>query len=387
MYKKSQKLISFIRSLFKSEGDISLHEPIFDYKDKKILNEVIDSTFVSSVGPTVNEFESSICDFTKSKYAVACVNGTSAIHIPLILSGVLEEDEVITQSLTFVASCNAIHYCKASPIFLDVTKKDMGLSPESLKDFIDHYCEMRNDGNCWNKTTNKIIRACIATHTYGLACSILEIKKICKEFNIKLIEDAAESLGTFISNTHSGLVGDFGILSFNGNKIITSGGGGMILIKNKKDAERAKHLTTTARVSNELFFDHDMVGYNFRLPNLNAALGLSQFSKLEEYINIKREVAEEYHEWGYKNGFNFVKEAQNTKSNYWLNTILCDDIEERDKILKDTNQNRIFSRPCWIPLHKLAFNKGFQKSNLHNTDFLFERIVNLPSGVIKERLK
>ena len=386
MHEKSKKLITFIKSLYGSNKKISLHEPIFDIRDKNAMSKVIDSTFVSSVGPNVEKFEDSICKYTQSKYAVACVNGTASIHISLILSGVVEGDEVITQSLTFVASCNAIHYCKASPIFLDVSQENLGLSPDALNKFITENCELRDDGYCWNKKTNKVLRACIATHTFGLSCSIHELKKICNKFNIKLIEDAAESLGTFSKGTHTGLIGDYGVLSFNGNKIITCGGGGMILLKNKKDAEKAKHLTTTARISNKLFFDHDMVGYNYRMPNLNAALGMSQLVKLRKYISIKRKIAADYHSWGNENGFNFVKELKNTKSNYWLNTILCKDSKERDIILKHTNGANIFARPCWIPLHKLKYNNHFQKDNLENTDILFNRIINLPSGVIEERM-
>jgi len=378
MYKN---LLDFIRELYPSNNSISLHEPVISSKEKKYIEKVLDTGFVSSVGYEVTEFENQIAEFVGSKYAIATSNGTAALHAALIVSGVQPNDEVITQSLTFIASSNAIHYCHANPVFIDVDRETLGLSPHALKDFLNNNCEIREDGFCWNKSSNRIIRACLPMHTFGLSAKIHEIDEICKSFNIILVEDAAESLGTFSRNKHTGTIGDFGVLSFNGNKLITTGGGGMVLTDDEVKAEELKHITTTARVNHKWEFTHDVVGYNYRMPNLNAALGLAQLENIEQFIETKRKIAKSYQDWGSSNNLFFVTEYQNTKSNYWLNTLILDNSKERDQLLSETNDASIMTRPAWNPMHTISFNKNFQKDSLKNTNWLFERIVNLPSSV------
>ena len=378
----SKDLINFIRDLYATKESIPLHEPYFDEADKDSVIKSIDSTFVSSVGPMVSQFEQKITEYTGSRYAIAVVNGTAALHTALLLSGVTQDDEVITQSLTFAATCNAIHYCNAKPILLDVDLKTLGLSGEALRGFLNDNCEIRDDGLCWNKLTNRIVRACIPMHTFGLSLEIILIKEICDQFNIVLIEDAAESLGTIFQEEHTGTIGKYGVLSFNGNKIITTGGGGMILTDDKEKAIEAKHITTTAKIEHEWFFEHDRVAFNYRLPNLNAALGIAQMDKLPEFIRSKRKIASAYQEWGRENNFKFMKELSATKSNYWLNTIITENIDERDQLLQETNSESVMTRPAWTPMHKLNSNLGFQAYSLKNTEWLFERIVNVPSSAI-----
>ena len=377
MYKN---LITFIQDLYSTKGPIPLHQPSFDDHDKELIISTIDSSFVSSAGPLVGEFEREICNFTGSKYAVAVVNGTSALHVALELSGVQPEDEVLTQSLTFIASTNAINQCGAYPVFIDVSKETLGMCPVSLNNFLQENCEIR-DGLCINKTSNRIIKACLPMHTFGFPCEIKRLKSICNEFKIKLVEDSAESLGSFYGNNHTGTFGQYGILSFNGNKIITSGAGGMIITDNEILAQKAKHITTTAKVNHKWNFDHDMPAYNYRMPNLNASLGLSQIKKIDSYVEEKRKIAEEYKAWGKNNGISIFWEPKNTKSNFWLNTLITNNKKERDSILRETNDALIMTRPVWTPMHDLSFNKSYQKVSLDNTIWLADRIVNLPSSV------
>ncbi|MDC3239520.1 LegC family aminotransferase [Gammaproteobacteria bacterium] len=378
-----RSLIDFIRKIYGVNGFIALHEPLIGDLEKEYINKVLDSGFVSSVGEEVKEFERQISSFVGAKFAIATSNGTSALHAALLVAGVQPKDEVITQSLTFVATSNAIHYCNANPIFIDVDRSNLGLSEDSLEDFLTKNCEIRDDGFCWNRATKKIVRACVPMHTFGLSANLFEIREICNRYNIVLIEDAAESLGTKNKNSHSGTIGDLGIISFNGNKIITTGGGGIVVTNNQAMARKLKHLTTTAKVSHEWNFSHDMVGYNYRMPNLNAALGLAQLQRLNEYIQIKRDIALSYQSWGERNGFNFVKELSGTRSNYWLNTMLVEDREERDLLLKETNDHSIMTRPAWDPVHLMTANTHCQRDSLENTNWLADRIVNLPSGVPK----
>ena len=375
-------LIGFIRDLYQTNESIPLHRPYFNGNEKKYLEETINSTFVSSVGPSVNSFESKIAEFTGVKYAIAVVSGTAALHLSLKIAGVEENTEVITQSLTFVATCNAISYCGASPVFVDVNKDTAGLDPLSLKQFLTESCELRNDGYCWNKVSGRRIVACLPMHTFGLCLQLDEINKICKEYNICLIEDAAESLGSFYKKNHSGSIGEISALSFNGNKIITTGGGGMILTNNRQLAKRIKHLSSTSKVAHAWDFKHDEVGFNYRLPNLNAALGLAQLESLPGYIKNKRKIAAKYQNWGDSKGVSFLKELNDTESNYWLNALIAINKTDRDKLLNKTNDNGIMTRPAWTPMHHLEMYKKCHKSNLKNTEWLFERIVSLPSSVI-----
>jgi aminotransferase in exopolysaccharide biosynthesis len=375
--------ISYMRDLYSTKKSIPLHAPKFNGNEKKYILSAIDSTFVSSVGEFVDRFENAIAEYTGSKYAIATNNGTSALHIALKLSGVEDNSEVITQPLTFVATCNAIRYCNAEPIFVDVDKKNLGLSSRSLELFLQDYAEIRDDGHCWNKKSNKKITACLPMHTFGLPADIDSIKVICDKYNIALVEDTAESLGSNYKGKHTGTIGKMAAISFNGNKIITTGGGGMILTNNEELAFRAKHITTTAKISNKWFYEHDEVGYNYRLPNINAALGLAQTELLSYYVERKRWLAKQYQEWGRSNGFNFVKESLDSRSNYWLNTIVTNNQNERDILLQETNDNGIMTRPVWTPMHQLPIYSKCQRAELPNTEWLFNRLVNVPSGIIK----
>ena len=379
----SKDLVSFIQNLYNTEEFIPLHEPYLDQTDKSQLIRTIDSTFVSTVGPAVNDFERKVKDLTKSKYAVAVVNGTAALHLSLDIIGVDQGDEVLTQSLNFVASTNAIHQCKATPVFIDVSKETLGMCPDSLSSFLEKECTLTNVG-CMNKKTKRIVKACIPMHTFGFPCSIKEIKEICMKYNIKLVEDAAESLGSFVDDKHTATFGDLGIFSFNGNKIVTSGAGGMIVTDNKELAKLAKHKSTTARLEDRWNFVHDMPAFNYRLPNLNASLGLSQMEKLPLFLKDKRKIATEYSKWGLENGYNFKLESTGTRANYWLNTLITKDLNERDSILKSTNSFGVTTRPVWIPMHELEFNKKFQTVDLKNTNWLADRIVNVPSSPHKD---
>ena len=360
-----QTFVDFVRKLYNQPEDpIYLHEPRFRGNEKKYLNECIDSTFVSSVGKFVDLFEQKIVDYTGAKYAVSAVNGTSALHIALILSGINSGDEVITQPLTFVATANAINYAGARPVFIDVDKDTLGLSPEKLEHFLNSSTIQRlnsstiprlnsstiprlncstNKQECINKLTNKRIAACIPMHTFGYPCRIDEIKEICDNYNIALIEDAAESLGSFYKDQHTGTFGEIGVLSFNGNKTITTGGGGMIITNNETLAKKAKHLTTQAKVPHKWDFVHDEIGYNYRLTNIQAALGVAQMEQLTDILYIKREIAEKYNDFFKNSDIEFVTEPSNAKSNYWLNAIILKDRNERDKFLEATNAKGILT--------------------------------------------
>ena len=375
------EFINFIRDIYSTKKNIPLHEPKFIGNEKKYLNQCIDTSFVSSVGKFVDKFEKKIAKYTGAKYAVATTNGTSALHISLILAGVEQGDEVITQPLNFVASCNAISYCKARPIFIDVDKDTMGLSPKALRLFLKNNTKIKNK-KCINKKTNKVIRACIPMHSYGHPCRIDEINKILRKHYIFLIEDAAESLGSFYRNKHTGTFGKLGVISFNGNKIITAGGGGCILTNNKFLAKKAKHITTTAKIPHKWDFNHDMTGYNYRMPNLNAALLIAQVENLNYFLRNKRELAKKYQTFFQDTDYIFFKEPKYCKSNYWLNSIILKNKIERDQFLNKTNSNGVMTRPIWKLMNKLPMFKNAQSNNLKNSKWLCERVVNIPSSVI-----
>jgi perosamine synthetase len=378
MYKN---FVRFVQDIYGTRDFIPLHVPQFEGNEKKYLIETIDSTFVSSVGGGVDLFEKSVADYTGTKHAIATVNGTSALHIALKLAGVGKDNEVITQSLTFVATCNAIRYCGAKPVFVDVDKATLGLSAKSLEDFLQEHAEMRDDGYCWNKGSNKKIIACLPMHTFGFPVDIDAIKHVCDKYKIALVEDAAESLGSLYKEKHTGIVSKTAAISFNGNKIITTGGGGMILTNDSELAKRAKHITTTAKIPHKWNFEHDEVGFNYRLPNLNAALGVAQMESLPDYLKSKREIAHEYQQWGDEHGVKFIKEPENTLANYWLNVLLTENQGQRDQILQQTNSMNVMTRPTWIPMHLLKINNDCQTSILPITEFLYDRIVNVPSSV------
>jgi perosamine synthetase len=375
------EIVDFIQHKFKSNGIIPLHEPRFAGNEKKYLNECIDSTFVSSVGIFVDKFEEQIKQFTGAKYAVAMCNGTSALHIALMASNVELNDEVITQPLTFVATCNAINYCGAKPVFVDVDKNTLGMSPESLQTFLESNTTVKNN-QCINKKTKRIIKACLPMHTFGHPCRIDKIRDICDRFNIALVEDAAESLGSFYKTQHTGTFGKVGTLSFNGNKIITSGGGGCILTNDSKIAKKAKHLSTTAKVSNDWNFLHDVVGYNYRMPNLNAALLLAQLENLDSFLFKKRQLAKDYATYFQDKDMSFINEPEDCSSNYWLNSIIFHSKHDRDSFLKETNLNKIMTRPIWTLMSDLPMYKNSQSTHLSNSKWLSRRVVNIPSSVI-----
>jgi len=372
--------INLVREIYGTKDFIPLHEPQFSGNEKKYLMDTIDSTFVSSVGQYVDDFENTVAEYTGSAYAIATVNGTAALHTALVLAGVKNGEEVITQSLTFIATCNAIRYCNAEPVFVDVSKDTLGLSEQSMLGFLEENCEIRNDGFCWNKNTNKIIRVCLPMHTFGFPVELDAISQVCHLYNIILVEDAAESLGSFYKEKHTGTVGKISAISFNGNKIITTGGGGMLLTNDKTLAVKAKHITTTAKVPHKWDFDHDEVGFNYRLPNLNAALGLAQMELLPKILEEKRMIAKIYQDWGKENGMRFIKEPSCTKSNYWLNAILLKNKQQRDEFLEITNKNGIMTRPIWQPINQLKMYKDCQMTDLKNSRFLEERVVNVPSS-------
>ena len=376
-----ENAVQFIQSTYKTTELIPLHEPKFVGNEKKYLNECIDSTFVSSVGRFVDEFEEKIANYTGAKYAIATSNGTSALHVSLLLANVGRNDEVITQPLTFVATCNAINYCGAQPIFIDVDKDTMGLSPSALHGFLEKNTHIKNQ-QCINNKTGRVIKACVPMHTFGQPCRIDEIKDICDRYYINLIEDAAESLGSFYKNKHTGTFGQMGVIRFNGNTIITAGGGGCIITNNEVLAKKAKHLTTTAKVPHKWDFNHDMVGYNYRMPNINAALLVAQLENLDSFINSKRKLASMYKKFFNGTDYTFVKEPMDSKSNYWLNSILLKNKQQRDEFLNETNSNNIMTRPIWMLMNKLPMYEHAQCGDLTNSEWLEERVVNIPSSVI-----
>ena len=378
---QSTLLIDFIRTTYKTESFIPLHEPRFIGNEKKYLNECVDSTFVSSVGKFVDRFEVEIAKYTGAKYAVATSNGTSALHVSLIISGVKSGDEVITQPLTFIATCNAISYCNAKPIFIDVDKDTMGMSPTALEIFLNENALVKNQ-QCINKSTENVIKACLPMHTYGHPCRIKEIRKICKKWCLVLIEDSAESLGSLYNDQHVGTFGELGVVSFNGNKIITSGGGGCILTNDEELAKKAKHLTTTAKEPHKWEYSHDMVGYNYRMPNLNAALIVAQLEQLDTFLKSKRLLAKSYENFFESSNINFVSEPENSKSNYWLNSITLNNIQERNIFLDETNSQGIMTRPIWKLMNKLPMFKEAQCGDLTNAEWLEERVVNISSSVV-----
>jgi len=378
---KSRRIVAFIRHVFgKPEGVIPLHEPVFPGNEKKYLEECIDSTFVSSVGKFVDQFENKIAEYTGAKEAVVCVNGTSALHLALLLCGVKPNDEVITQPLTFIATANAICYCDAHPVFLDVDKETMGLSPDAFQAFLEKETIQKKDV-CYNKQTNRRIKACVPTHTFGHPCRIEEIVAIGKEYNVDVVEDAAESIGSSYNNKHTGTFGKIGVLSFNGNKTITSGGGGALLFSDEASGQLARHMTTQAKVPHPWEFVHDYIGYNYRMPNINAALGLAQLESLSQFIQAKRGLALQYKVFFDSTGFDFFTEPENSKSNCWLNAIILPDRKIRDEFLQTTNKANVRTRPVWRLLNQLEMYTNCQADALTNAKWLEERVVSIPSSV------
>ncbi|EAI7261973.1 LegC family aminotransferase [Campylobacter lari] len=379
-------ILNFIKIIYKTNDYIPLHEPKFQGNEKKYLNECIDSGFVSSVGKFVDRFELDIANFCGAKYAVATTNGTSALHLSLHALDVDENCEVITQPLSFIATSNAIAYTGAKPVYIDVDIDSMGMSPFALENFLNTNAQMK-DGYTINKKTKKVIKACVPMHTFGHPARILEIKELCQKWNIHLIEDAAESLGSYVLYNndfiHTGNFGVCGILSFNGNKTITCGGGGAILTNDENLARKLKHLSTTAKLPHIYKYEHDSIAYNYRLPNINAALAVAQIEQLEKFLSIKMELSKSYENFFEQNDFpvKFIKARSGTKPNFWLNAIMFENTKDKDLFLEYSNKNGIMTRPIWVLSNELKIYKDCQCGDLTNAKFLSERIVNIPSSV------
>lgn len=372
-------IIDFIKSLYPDQNPVPLHAPVFLGKEKEYLIDCIDSTYVSYVGKYVTKFEQLTAEYTGSKYAIAVVNGTAALQIALLISGVTAENEVITQPLTFVATANAISHCGAKPIFVDVDLETMGLSPEKLESFLRVNTEIKR-GLCINKKTGRKIKAVVPMHTFGHPCRIDEIVEIATRYGINVIEDSAESLGSFYKGQHSGTFGLAGILSYNGNKTITTGGGGMILTNNEEFAQKARHITTTGKIPHSWEYIHDRVAFNYRLTNVNAAIGVAQMERLDCYLSNKRATADQYKAFLSKTSVDFFSETPDSKSNFWLNAILFNDKFARDEFLLRSNNDKVMTRPVWRLMNKLEIYNHCQTGDLSNSEWLADRVVNIPSG-------
>jgi perosamine synthetase len=374
------EVIGFIKNQFDNKAFIPLHEPRFLGNEKNYVMDTLDSTFVSSVGAYVDKFEVMMSSISGTNKSVAVVNGTSALQVALRLVGVSPGDEVITQALTFIATVNAIIYNGAAPIFIDVDIDTMGLSPKAIEAFLEEFGEVR-DGRCYNKKTNKKIAACMPMHTFGFPVHLNELLRICNKWNIPLVEDAAEAIGSEYHSIPIGSFGKLGVFSFNGNKIVTSGGGGAIVTNDIELGIMAKHLTTTAKVPHPYEYVHDEIGYNFRMPNLNAALACAQLEQLSSFIDIKRTLAQEYNSFFKSKGIKFRTELPLTKANYWLMCVELENKQERESFLKMTNDNGVMTRPIWQLIFKSSLYSGFQKDSQINAMYLEDRIVNIPSSV------
>lgn len=374
-------VIDFIRQTFKQpEGVVPLHAPCFIGNEKKYLNECIDTTFVSSVGKFVDRFEEMVAEYTGAKRAVVCVNGTNALHMAMLLVGVEQGDEVITQPLTFVATTNAISYIGAHSVFLDVDRDTMGLSPVKVRAWLQQNSEIRS-GECFNRVTGRRIKACIPMHTFGHPVHLDELIEVCKDYHLELIEDAAESIGSFYKGKHTGTFGKVGVISFNGNKTITTGGGGMLLFMDEELGKYAKYITTQAKVPHRWEFVHDHIGYNYRMPNINAALGCAQMEYLQEFVENKRDLACKYAAYFKNSDITFFTEPANCQSNYWLNVVMLKDKETRERFLQETNDFGVMTRPVWQLMTRLPMFKDCQCGDLSNAEWLEARVVNIPSSV------
>lgn len=377
--KRYLKFFEGIRSIY-GEGEILLHRPLFIGNEYKYLNKCLDSNYVSSAGTMIAEFERAIANTIGVQFAVATSSGTSALHVALLAAGVKPGDEVLTQSLTFVATGNSILQAGATPVFVDVSADTMGMCPISLRKWLSANAKVKNDV-CINIHTNMKIAACMPMHTFGNPVDILSIREVCREYHLILVEDSAEALGSSIGTENCGSFGDVAALSFNGNKIITTGGGGMLLTNDVEIAKFARHVATTAKIPHAFNFYHDMLGYNYRMPNLNAALGLAQVEKLDYFLNRKEEISNKYSNLCASFGFKFFVAPKETQRNNWLNAMIVETKHERDEILNLGALNGLQLRPAWEPLHTLPHFRHFQTDSLDMTRYLADRIVNLPSSV------
>jgi len=374
-------LFDFIRSRFPGQSFIPLHAPVFYGNERAYVLDAIDSTYVSSVGEYVNRFERMMAEITGIAHAVAIVNGTCALHLALKLAGVAPGDEVLTQPMSFVATANAIAQCGADPVFVDVERATLGMDPDALETLLAEDAE-RRDGGAYSRASGKRYAACVPMHTFGLPCRIERIAAICAQYSIPLVEDAAEALGSTSSGRSAGSFGQLGVFSFNGNKVATCGGGGAILTNDEALAKRAKHLSTTAKVPHPYLFDHTDVAYNYRMPNLNAALACAQLEQLPEFLANKRALAAAYAAFCQENGIAYVAEPQGTSANFWLNAIVTDGLEARDALLVAANGAGIQMRPAWGLLHRQPMYRHCRKGPLDTAVFLADRLVNLPSSVV-----
>ena len=372
-----ETLVAEIRAIY-GEGPIPLHRPVFAGNERRYVVECIDSNFVSSVGARVTEFEQRVATYTGASHAVATVNGTAALQVALRLASVKHGDEVLTQAVTFVATCNALSHLGAHPVFVDVDVDTMGMSPDALESWLTANAERRS-GGAFNRTTGRRLAACVPMHTFGHPCRIARISEVCIAWGIALVEDAAESLGSRVGDRHTGCFGLLGTLSFNGNKVITTGGGGMILTNDAQLAARAKHLTTTAKRPHPYEFFHDEVGYNYRLPNLNAALGCAQMETLPAMLRVKALIAERYEKICSRLGIEFRKASNGAQA--WLQTIVLDDVEQRDWFLRMSNDAGVMTRPIWRLMSALPAFDRCQHDGLANSIWLEQRVVNIPSSV------
>lgn len=378
----SAKIVASLRSVIKTEGVVTLHEPTFNGNEWAYVRECLDTGWVSSVGKFVDRFEVELAAYTGVKRAVAVVNGTAALHICLKLAGVEQGDEVLIPSLTFIATANAVTYCSAIPHFVDCEERTLGLDPVALGQYLEEIAEVDGNG-CINRRTGRRIKAVVPMHTFGHPVDLDPLLDVCRRFRLELIEDAAESLGSFYKGKHTGNWGKLSALSFNGNKVITTGGGGAILTNDEELGRLAKHITTTAKIPHRWEFNHDMVGYNYRMPNINAALGCAQLEQLADFVNRKRALAQQYlQEFTGMDGVSVVREPDFATSNYWLNSLLLDETSanERDAVLATTNDVGIMTRPAWMPMHNLPMFADTPRMELPVTESLAARLINIPSS-------
>lgn len=399
------KTINFIKSIYGNKKFIPLAVPIFAGNEKSYLNECIDTTFVSSVGKFVDQFEESMAKYTGAKRAVVCVSGTNALHLSLLLAGAKKDDEVITQALTFIATCNALSYIGAHPVFIDVDFNTMSLSPNSMSEWLHKNAEVRKNTRlselpkskdfafhedefaCYNKKTGRRIKACVPMHTFGHPARIEELALLCSEWHIELVEDAAESIGSKYKGRHTGTFGRIGAISFNGNKTITTGGGGMMLFNDDELGAFAKHITTQAKIPHRWEFRHDHIGFNYRMPNINAALGCAQLENLDKYIASKRKVAAEYIDYFNKiDDIDFFLEPEKSFSNYWLSAVILKNKESQLDFLQQTNDSGVMTRPIWELMNRLPMFEKCENDGLKNTIWFADRVVNIPSSVRPEDL-
>lgn len=377
---RHERLIKLVKQRYPGEAFIPLHAPIFRGNEKKYLIDCIDSTFVSSVGAYVDRFEQMMRDITGAGHAIATMNGTAALHLALMLAGVRDGDEVITQPLSFVATCNAISYERAHPVFIDVDRDTLSLSPTALLGFLQEHAE-RREGGTFNRSTARRIAAVVPMHTFGLPGRIEALAHICDEWGLVLVEDAAESLGATVGAQQTGRFGRVGAFSLNGNKIVTSGGGGCVVTDDPAIGAKAKRLSTTSKRLHKWDFFHDEVAFNYRLPNVNAALACAQLEQLDSFLADKRATAAQYREFCAAEGFSFLDQLPGTASNFWLNAIVLEDRAARDAFLEASNAAGVMTRPVWILMHRLPAFEGCFRGPLANAEWLEDRVVNIPSSV------